>query len=137
VKKIFLAILAETNCLKTACRRSGISRDTAWKWRVKGFITEQELLEARALYEDVVETALWEQWCVKHGRVAEIVDDPFQDISSRSLLARAKRVLPEYGGVPFGELHFTTNGWSIQEIQEVRKHIIEIQSRHKQSEIPH
>ncbi len=131
IKHTFLAEMARSNRIAWACKAAGISRYTAWQWRLHNYITEEELEDARTAYETVVETTLAAHYQLRPGHVAESIADPFDSISTRHLWGIAKAVLPEYGGKKYRELRFNINGWTAQEIHEVRGHILTIQRRHK------
>ncbi len=123
--------MACSNRITLACRAAGISRYTAWQWRNQNYVTEEELADARIAYETAVETTLAAHYQLRHGRVAESIADPFENISTRRLWALAKATLPEFGGKKYRELRFHINHWTAQEIHEVREHILTIQRRHK------
>ena len=122
-KKIFLARLAETNRIGFASQAAGITRMTPYNWIRSGYITQQELEECREVYESLLELSL------SMGHFGQRSKHPYT--SSRLLLARAKAVLPEFGGRKRGIVSYDTSKWTPDEKAAVYHLIRETHAKHR------
>jgi hypothetical protein len=125
-KNIFLDNLAQTNRIGVAAKAAGISRWTAWDWRRRGFLTDDELLDARSTYEELLEMS----YSMGHFGSRSGHKGPVDRLSGRRMLAHAKRVLPEFGGRKPFTVQYSTAGWTPEEKADIYNRIRAIQAKH-------
>ena len=98
-------------------------------WIRNGFLSQEELDHAYAAYEEILRGMLWASYFVKDSRIAESPTDFWQHIPTRRLLAMARSTLQEFGGYKHKQLRFNIDGWTVDEMTEIREHIIRIRQR--------
>ncbi len=110
-KEKFLASMSHTNIVTASCESAGISRDTFYRWKDEGFITQAELNDSYARYLDLIRGELIKRGFVgtpkliiSNGRVVVDADgQPIMQnqIDSKILLEMAKKHLPEWKDARF------------------------------------